>query len=166
MQIYVHEDRYSKTSEATSLSTQLRGRTNARTKWIVPNKTTRQLSSARRIWKIISVVMPLQIIVFALNLQPTFPAISLIHSHFASFLCLWFFLIWNSSWLCFFFFQGQSTNINPGFICPGSELTGVLLVIIRSIYNLLCQMWRIITCQLPDALFKVSRWSHVQLLLG
>lgn len=35
-----------------------------------------------------SVVVPLQITVFTYNLQPTLPAISLIRSHFSSFLCL------------------------------------------------------------------------------
>jgi hypothetical protein len=97
------------------------------------------------------------------NLPPRPREISFIHNHLPP-VCAY--EIFQFEILADFVFSSeQAANITPKFICTGSELTGVLLVIIRTIYNLFCQMWHIITCKLPDALFKVSRWIQVQLLL-
>lgn len=65
----------------------------------------------------------------------------------------------------FMFTSAQPAIMAPRFISVGSELTDVLFGNNRNIYDFFCQMWHVITCKLPDALFKVSRWISVQLLL-
>lgn len=64
----------------------------------------------------------------------------------------------------FMFTSGQPANMAPRFLSVrlSSQVSG--LVVIRNIYDVFCQIWQVITCKLPDALFKLSRWVSVQLL--